>query len=175
MKLFTMTLTGSTQELTGSGVGLLKLHSLNSPLQIFLILQKLQSFRAAVTPVNYEHDSQYVISVWITLKNLENNRMVGIGWLTPHHSQQLCIISCQYTIFEDRAPEPSASLYITRARVTPLAGLDQYAKLTLNTVSWNSESKWPNELEGNGQWPPFFIPAESIPGCMFGANLVISA
>ena len=32
-----------------------------------------------------------------------------------------------------------------------------------------------NNLEGHGQWPPFSIPAESIPGCMFGANLVILA
>ena len=32
-----------------------------------------------------------------------------------------------------------------------------------------------NDLEGQGQWPPFSIPAESIPGCMFGANLVIPA
>ena len=32
-----------------------------------------------------------------------------------------------------------------------------------------------NDLEGQGQWPPFSIPAESIPGCMFGANLVILA
>ena len=30
-----------------------------------------------------------------------------------------------------------------------------------------------NNLEGQGQWPPFSIPAESIPRCMFGANLVI--
>ena len=30
-----------------------------------------------------------------------------------------------------------------------------------------------NDLEGQGQWPPFSIPAESIPRCMFGANLVI--
>ena len=32
-----------------------------------------------------------------------------------------------------------------------------------------------NDLEGQGQWPPFSIPAKSIPGCMFGANLVIPA
>ena len=32
-----------------------------------------------------------------------------------------------------------------------------------------------NELEGQGQWPQFSIPAESIPGCMFGANLVTVA
>ena len=32
-----------------------------------------------------------------------------------------------------------------------------------------------NDLEGQGQWPPFSIPTESIPGCMFGANLVILA
>ena len=28
-------------------------------------------------------------------------------------------------------------------------------------------------LEGQGQLPLFSIPAESIPGCMFGANLVM--
>ena len=32
-----------------------------------------------------------------------------------------------------------------------------------------------NDLEGQGQWPPFSIPAESIPWCLFGANLVIPA
>ena len=32
-----------------------------------------------------------------------------------------------------------------------------------------------NDLERQGQWPPFSIPAESIPGRMFGANLVIPA
>ena len=32
-----------------------------------------------------------------------------------------------------------------------------------------------NVLEGQGQWPPFSILANSIPGCMFGANLVILA
>ena len=32
-----------------------------------------------------------------------------------------------------------------------------------------------NDLEGEGQWPPFLIPAESIPGCMFGANLMVLA
>ena len=32
-----------------------------------------------------------------------------------------------------------------------------------------------NDLEGKGQWPPFSIPAANIPGCMFGANLVILA
>ena len=32
-----------------------------------------------------------------------------------------------------------------------------------------------NVLEGQGQWPPFSIPAKSIPGCTFVANLVILA
>ena len=32
-----------------------------------------------------------------------------------------------------------------------------------------------NGLEGQSQWLPFSIPAESIPGCMFGTNLVILA
>ena len=35
--------------------------------------------------------------------------------------------------------------------------------------------KWQNDLEGQSQWPSFFIPTESIPRCMFGANLVILA
>ena len=29
------------------------------------------------------------------------------------------------------------------------------------------ESKWPNGLEGEGQCPPFSIPAERIPRCIF--------
>ena len=29
-----------------------------------------------------------------------------------------------------------------------------------------------NDLEGHGQWPLFSIPTESIPGCVFGVNLV---
>ena len=48
---------------------------------------------------------------------------------------------------------------------------------------WRGQAKFPsilsqngqNDLEGQGQWPPFSIPSESIPGCMFGANLVIPA
>ena len=32
-----------------------------------------------------------------------------------------------------------------------------------------------NDIEGQGQWPPFSIPAENILGCMFGANLMILA
>ena len=37
------------------------------------------------------------------------------------------------------------------------------------------QTKWPNDLESQDQWPPFSMPALNIPGCMFGANLVISA
>ena len=32
-----------------------------------------------------------------------------------------------------------------------------------------------NDLQGQGQWPLFSIPAESIPGCIFVANLMILA
>ena len=32
-----------------------------------------------------------------------------------------------------------------------------------------------NDLEGQSQWPPFSIPAESIPWCMFGGNMLIPA
>ena len=37
------------------------------------------------------------------------------------------------------------------------------------------ESKWPNDLAGEGRWPPFLILAERIPRYIFGANLVILA
>ena len=37
------------------------------------------------------------------------------------------------------------------------------------------ELKWPNELQGQSQWPPLLIPAERIPRCIFGSNLVILA
>ena len=53
------------------------------------------------------------------------------------------------------------------------ASLDQYTRATLNAVAWNSELKWPNDLDSQGQWPLFSIPAESIPWCMIDANLVI--
>ena len=57
----------------------------------------------------------------------------------------------------------------------PLACLDQYTSTTLNNVSWNFEPKRPNDLEGQGQWPPFSIPVERIPRCIFHANLMILA
>ena len=40
---------------------------------------------------------------------------------------------------------------------------------------WILSQNGQSDLEGQGQWPPFSIPAESIPGYMFGANLGISA
>ena len=43
-------------------------------------------------------------------------------------------------------------------------------------TNWNSENSianWQNDLEGQGQSFLFSIPAKCIPGCMFGANLVI--
>ena len=44
-----------------------------------------------------------------------------------------------------------------------------------NNVECVFLSKWSNDLEGQGHWPPFSIPTVSIPGCMFGVNLVILA
>ena len=32
-----------------------------------------------------------------------------------------------------------------------------------------------NDFEGHGHWPPFSIPAENIPGCIFAVNLAILA
>ena len=40
-------------------------------------------------------------------------------------------------------------------------------------ISQKFKSKWPKWLRKHGQWSTFSIPAESIPRCMFGANLVI--
>ena len=37
------------------------------------------------------------------------------------------------------------------------------------------ELKWPNDIKGQGQWPPFSITIERILRCIFGANLVILA
>ena len=37
------------------------------------------------------------------------------------------------------------------------------------------ESKWQNDLEGQGQCLPFSISAAGIPRCIFGANLMILA
>ena len=38
-----------------------------------------------------------------------------------------------------------------------------------NILSQNGQ----NNLDGNGQWPQFSVPAENIAWCIFGANLVI--
>ena len=39
----------------------------------------------------------------------------------------------------------------------------------------SSNQNGQNGLEGQGRWPPFSMPVENIPRCMFGANLVILA
>ena len=44
----------------------------------------------------------------------------------------------------------------------------------LNAISWNSELKWLNDIEGQSQWLPFSIPGKSIQRCMFSSYLVIS-
>ena len=46
----------------------------------------------------------------------------------------------------------------------------------LKVIAQTSQShNGQNDLEGQSQLPPFSIPAESIPGCMFGTNLLILA
>ena len=41
---------------------------------------------------------------------------------------------------------------------------------------WFQHHTWTMKVNNlQGQWPPFSIPAEGIPGCMLGANLVIPA
>ena len=40
---------------------------------------------------------------------------------------------------------------------------------------WILSQNGQNDLKGQGQWPPFSIIAEGIPGCMFCANFVILA
>ena len=63
--------------------------------------------------------------------------------------------------------KPRASL----GRVTPLG--------SISIQEWRSmsflESKWPNDLGGQGQWTPFSITTERIPRCIFGANWAILA
>ena len=62
----------------------------------------------------------------------------------------------------------------TRARWDvwyPLAGLVQYTWAMLNAVSWNRDSKWPNNLEGQGKRLLYSITVNRIPRCIFGANL----
>ena len=43
----------------------------------------------------------------------------------------------------------------------------------LNAFPWNSESKWPNDLQGQSQWLPFSIPDKRTPSFILAANLVI--
>ena len=52
-----------------------------------------------------------------------------------------------------------------------------YYKLSCKQVKFHRilSQNGQNDLDGHGQWPSVSIPAESIPGCMFHANLVILA
>ena len=43
----------------------------------------------------------------------------------------------------------------------------------LNAVSWNSQAKWPNDLEDQGPGPQLSIPVEKISRSIFGANSLI--
>ena len=63
-------------------------------------------------------------------------------WLFKHHLDW-CIASQKYEHFETCN--------------TTLTSLDQsvYMSAMLNAVSWNYESKWPNDLEVQGQWRHF--------------------
>ena len=72
-----------------------------------------------------------------------------------------------------RAPclKLSCSVTITRARLRHVTPLGRPRSVYESDVEF-LEVKWPKDLEGEGQWPPFSITAEKIPGCIFGANLV---
>ena len=51
------------------------------------------------------------------------------------------------------------------------------AQISIQERRWMPflESKWPKNLEGQGQWHPFSVPAKKISICIFAANLVILA
>ena len=51
----------------------------------------------------------------------------------------------------------------------------QHTRVTLKAVSWNPDSKWPKDLECQGQWPLYSTPVKRISRSIFGANLVILA
>ena len=65
----------------------------------------------------------------------------------------------------------------TRARLGRVAPLGRHRSVYKSNVEWRflngDPGWWPNDLEGQFQWPPFSIIAERIPRCIFGANLVI--
>ena len=61
---------------------------------------------------------------------------------------------------------------MTRARLGRVAPLGRPRSVQERHWMPFYESKWPNDLEGQGQCLPFSIPAVRIPRCIFGANLV---
>ena len=56
----------------------------------------------------------------------------------------------------------------TLGHVTPLGQPRSVYRVMLNTISWNPEMKWPNDLECDRHWPP--LPVKRIWRCLFGAN-----
>ena len=74
--------------------------------------------------------------------------------------------------------------FLYQPRVSQDACLEQIWWFLLKSVtSYRGQAEFPiivskngqNDLEGQCRWSPFSIPADSIPGCMFRANLVIPA
>ena len=75
-----------------------------------------------------------------------------------------------FSITAERIPR-----YIFRANLLILAKTHYKLSRRQSKIPRILSQNGQNDLEGQGQWPPFSILAESIPGCMFGANLVILA
>ena len=98
--------------------------------------------------------SHYLNQCWLTFK--------PAPWHAPESNfARICKLNSSITWLEQKHVEICKH---------PLA---HHTGATLNTVSWNSESKWPNNLESQGQWSQFSIPVGKIPRCIFGENLVL--
>ena len=94
----------------------------------------------------------------IILRQNGQNDLEGLGQWPPPSISAESIHGCMFG---------ANLLIVAQTQYQLFCGIAKFHKI----LSGNGQ----NDLKGQGRWPPFSIPTESIPGCMFSANLVIPA
>ena len=89
---------------------------------------------------------------------------IEYSFLSRNDGQMTLKVKFNYPHFQYQLRESQDAYLVIPAQI-------HYKKKKKKILSQNGQ----NDVEGQGRWPPFLIPVESIPGCMFGTNLVIIA
>ena len=121
--------------------------------------------------------SHYVYILWTG-----TNWTTSLWWFKIPWCQAINCDDCYAThidgVVQERCNSSALAMELRLSCTNPLISCCcHYNKSTFHVQEQHwmpfCESKWPNDLEGQGQCLPFSIPAANIPRCIFGAKLVI--